>query len=125
MFAIEVQSTFSASHQLRLPNHTLEPLHGHNFHVTVRVESPTLDPLETVMDFHPLQDALSAILNQWNNRHLNEISPFDKSINPTAERIAEHLAHLLIPFIARTAPQARLASIRLTEAPNCTALYLP
>jgi len=123
MFAIEIQSVFSASHQLRLPGNLLEALHGHNWHVTVRVEAPTLDALETVMDFHRLQDALAAILKQWNNRHLNQIAPFDETLNPTAERIAEHLAGLLTPLIAHAAPHARLASVRLTEAPGCTAIW--
>lgn len=120
MFAIEVQSQFYAAHQLRLPDGTTEPLHSHNWNVTVCAESAELDALETVMDFHQLEESLKQICEHWNNRNLNDIAPFNKAINPSAERVAQRIAELLAPEVP--AP-AKLRSVSITEAPNCMAIY--
>ncbi len=121
MFAIEVQTMFFASHQLRLPNGTIEPLHRHHWNVTVRVEAMKLDVLETVMDFHQLEQSLQQLCAVWENRHLNDIPPFDKAVNPSAERVAQRIAELIASHIP--AP-AKLRSVSITEAPNCMAIYV-
>lgn len=122
MYAIEVTTEFCAAHQLRLPDGGTEPLHGHNWRVTVRVESNQLDPLETVMDFHILEKLLHEIVNPWVNQTLNAIPPFNQSINPSAERLAETIAHAIRDQIR---PPARLVEVRITEAPGCLAVYKP
>lgn len=122
MFAIDVSGEFCASHQLRLPMGGLEPLHGHNWRVRVRVGAPQLDGLETVMDFHVLEAALATIIGSFNNRHLNDIPPFDAAYNPSAERVAQRIAELLAPHIA---PTARLIHVKISEAVGCRALFLP
>ncbi|MGC9259173.1 MAG: 6-pyruvoyl trahydropterin synthase family protein [Phycisphaerae bacterium] len=121
MFAIEVHAEFFAYHQLRLAEMRLEPLHDHIWRVTVRVVSPRLDPLETVMDFHALERSLKIICAQWNNRNLNDIAPFDRAVNPSAERVAQRIAELLAPEIP---VPATLQSVAITEAPGCVAIYL-
>ncbi len=55
MFAIEVQQTFHASHALRLPGGGIEPSHAHNFQLTAKIAADSLDPLETVLDFHEVE----------------------------------------------------------------------
>ena len=122
MFAIEVQATFCATHQLRLPGGKLEPQHGHDWHVTARVASGQLDALETVMDFHMLESMLKEICASWHYRHMNDIAPFDRAINPSAERIAQRIAELLAPQIA---PPAKVLSVSITEAPGCVAIFMP
>ncbi len=122
MFIIEVQGEFYAAHQLRLPDGSTEPLHSHHWKVSVCVKSSELDALETVMDFHQLEQILKRICNAWDNRNLNDIAPFDKAINPSAERVAQRIAELLIPEVP--AP-AKLQSVSITEAPNCVAIYHP
>ncbi|MGN6367823.1 MAG: 6-pyruvoyl trahydropterin synthase family protein [Phycisphaerae bacterium] len=127
MFAIEVQSTFSAAHALRLPDGALEPFHGHDFHVTVRIAADELDVLETVADFHDVEAALNAILTPWRNRNLNDLEPFRSRVNPSAERIAEQIGkHLSAALIAADKPNPRglrLLEVRVTEAPNCAAIW--
>ena len=122
MFAIEVSGKFCASHQLRLPTGGLEPLHGHNWKVRVRIGAPQLDGLETVMDFHVLEKALAGIIADFNHRHLNDIPPFDAGYNPSAERVAQRIAELLLPHIALP---ARLIHVKISEAAGCYALFLP
>jgi 6-pyruvoyl-tetrahydropterin synthase len=134
MFAIEVQRTFSAAHALRLPPGAgagIEPLHGHNFHVTVKITCATLDALETVIDFHPVEDALWGIVGAWNNGNLNDIEPFKTSVNPSAERIAEQIGVAMQRALVQIDPEGiatrnlRLAEVRLTEAPGCLAVWIP
>jgi 6-pyruvoyltetrahydropterin/6-carboxytetrahydropterin synthase len=128
MFAIEVTSTFSAAHALRLPNGQTEPLHGHDFRVTVKIACDLLDPLGTVMDFHDLEDGIDIILTPWRNQNLNDFEPFKTRINPSAERIAEHIGKTLLPAIANYDEEnrnLRLVEVRLTEAPNCLAIWSP
>ena len=47
--------SFSAAHQLRLYDGSLEPLHGHNWQVKVTVVAAKLDSIGVVMDFHELE----------------------------------------------------------------------
>lgn len=125
MFAIEVSGVFSAAHQLRLPGGGVEPLHGHDWRITARVEAEGLDALETVIDFHVLEGALQQICAAWNNRNLNEVEPFVAARNPSAERVAERIAELLRPAVTAAGDQgrARLMEVRVTEAPGCVAIW--
>lgn len=118
-YEIRIQRTFCAAHQVRLPDGTLEPLHGHNWTVTVTVGADGLDGSGFVMDFHRLEEQLEGVLVQWNNRHLNETEAFSR-LNPSAENIAYQVARLL------TLPaEVRLISVEITEAPGCSALFRP
>jgi len=129
MFAIEVQSSFTATHALRLPNGDVEPLHEHNFQVTVKIAVDQLDDLETVADFHDIQAALNALLDHWRNKNLNDHEPFKTQVNPSAEQIAAYIGHgisqSLVVLDKEGARNLRLLEIRVTEAPNCLAIWSP
>ncbi len=122
MYAIEVQTEFLAAHQLRLLDGSLEPRHEHRWLVRARIESPQLDTLGTVMDFHVLEAQLRAIVAPWQGRRLNDLEPFATQMNPSAERVAEHIASVLAPQIHRP---ARLVCVRVTEASHCHAIFTP
>jgi 6-pyruvoyltetrahydropterin/6-carboxytetrahydropterin synthase len=136
MFAIEVQGIFTAAHALRLPNGDLEPLHYHDFHVTVTLDSATLDPIDTVMDFHEVERLLSGIVAPWQNQKLNDVEPFrvdrqGRMLNPSAERIAEQIglriqAAMHARFARDVSTRAlRFAEVNVTEAPGCRAIWRP
>ncbi|MEM7576281.1 MAG: 6-carboxytetrahydropterin synthase [Planctomycetota bacterium] len=127
-FAITVTTTFSAAHALKLPDGTFEPVHGHDWKVEVTVAANGLDAMDTVMDFHPLQDKLEALVKPWRNNDLNRCAPFAgpspalPKVNPSAERVAEHVG----VSIAKSLPDAvTLESIAVKESPGCVALYRP
>lgn len=131
MFAVEVETFFCAAHALRLPGGGavgLEPAHGHNFQVTVRIACDRLDALETVVDFHVVEEILAAIVGPWKNRDLNAIEPFKSAVNPSAERIAEHIGRAVQSALAAMPDAAarglRLIHARITEAPFCSALWM-
>jgi len=127
MYAITVTREFAAAHALRLPDGTYEPTHGHNWHVEVTVASDSLDAMETVMDFHALQGLVDGVIKPWAHANLNEQAPFADghgtlAINPSAERVAEHLGQRVS---AALPAGATLHEVLVTEAPGCWAHYRP
>jgi 6-pyruvoyltetrahydropterin/6-carboxytetrahydropterin synthase len=118
-FQITTTRSFSAAHQLRLYDGSLEPLHGHNWQVRVTVGAPVLDPIGVVMDFHELERLLDQIILPLNNTHLNQTPAF-ASVNPSAENIAAHIgASLGLP------DSVRLVSVEVWETPENSAVYYP
>jgi 6-pyruvoyltetrahydropterin/6-carboxytetrahydropterin synthase len=116
-FQITITRDFSASHQLSLYDGTLEPLHGHNWHVVVRVSAEKLDAMGVVMDFHELQRLVDEIVSPMHNRHLNELEPF-KQRNPSAENVALHIAQTL-----RLPGHVKLQRVEAWETPDCQAAW--
>ena len=126
MFEITVQSSFTASHTIRLPDGSFEPIHAHKWLVTITIASDQLDEIETVMDFHILEQYLKDVLTPLDNRHLNDLPPFKTaapdSWNPSAERVIQFIA---IELMKKLPQHTHLVSATTTEAPNCTATYRP
>jgi 6-pyruvoyltetrahydropterin/6-carboxytetrahydropterin synthase len=127
-YAITISRSFHATHALRLPDGSLEPVHAHDWPVRVTVAADTLDAMQCVMDFHALEAALDAVLAALEGTHLNDVAPFadpppDASAwNPSAERVAEHLARAVAPAVPEP---ARLTACEVGEAPGCFATYTP
>lgn len=102
MFKISKRFDFCASHQLKgLPeDHQCARLHGHNYSVTVHLESPVLDQIGFVRDYGELDLVKKVIDVKLEHRHLNDVFDF----NPTAENIAkwffEKLKHDIPELVA-------------------------
>ncbi|NNM86531.1 MAG: 6-pyruvoyl tetrahydropterin synthase family protein [Phycisphaerales bacterium] len=120
MYSISVGTSFTASHQLRLVGGNLEALHSHDWQVSASVQSPQLDAIETVMDFHAMEALIKAIVIPWHNRCLNDLEPFKERWNPSAERVAEHIARAMGPLLPE---YISIWSVSVTEAPGCIATY--
>ena len=118
-FEIRITREFCASHQIRMHDGTFEPLHGHNWRVTVTVGANELDAAGFVVDFHDLEQRLDAILKPLNNAHLND-APLFATLNPSAENVCVAIAGAL-----KIAPPAKLLAVECTEAPGCVAVYRP
>src|SRR5438067_11646699 len=111
-FQITTTREFSAAHQLRLYDGSLEPLHGHNWRVRVTVAAETLDSIGVVMDFHELERLVDKVIMPWHNRHLNEVSDFQDGINPSAENVALVIGHALA---AQLPARVKLMSVEVWE----------
>ena len=123
MYEITIEKVFAASHALKLPDGSMEPVHGHNWPVTVTVAADRLDAMQTVMDFHDLEKLVDTALEGWHNRHLNDCEPFlSGAMNPSAERVAEHIATQVIEGLPT---DVRLLCTTVGEAPGCAAAYRP
>ncbi len=122
MFEISVQAVFAAAHALTIAG-AREPIHGHNWHVTVVVSGETLDGDGLLCDFHTVEQVLRDHTEQYNNKNLNEIPPFDR-INPSAENVARGIGEILVSELGESlAPHARIDRVTVTEAPGCAATY--
>ena len=88
VYEISITAEFSAAHQLRLYDGSLEPLHGHNWRVVVTVAANRLDEIGVVMDFHELERRLQHVVGRFHNQNLNDVIPFVE-LNPSAEKVAE------------------------------------
>ena len=124
-YEVSVTRSFSAAHQLRLYDGSLEPLHGHNFHVEAIFESDKLDSIGVVLDFCAVEKALEDILGEFNNSNLGDNKYFG-SANPSAEVIAEHIHSELNTRLedVMSANNAILASVTVSEAEGCKAKYV-
>lgn len=123
MHEITVETEFCAAHALTLAGRR-EPTHGHNFRLRVTVGSPTLDADGLVCDFHRLEGVVRGVIEPFRDRDLNQAPPFDR-INPSAERLAEHVATEVSRACAELGRAVRVLSVSVTEAPGCTATHRP
>ncbi|MCE9619383.1 MAG: 6-carboxytetrahydropterin synthase [Planctomycetes bacterium] len=120
MFELRVRRIFPAAHAIVMAG-VREPMHGHNWEVTVAVCGGRLDGDGLLCDFHALERSLDETIRPFMNRSLNETAPFDK-INPTAEHVARHIAKKMMTGLPGG---VRVKEVRVTEAPQCEACYQP
>lgn len=121
MYEVSVSAWFAAAHQLRLADGSLEPLHGHNWRVTVTFAGPRLDGMEVLLDFVALRKRLDAALAGWHDRNLNDLADF-AGRNPSAELVAFTLAARMSDGLPAG---VRLQAVEVEEAPGCIARYRP
>lgn len=94
-----------------------ENLHGHNWHVTVRLGGEELNDLGMVMDFRDAKQMLNNVLDRLDHKYLNDVEPFDR-INPTTENLAEYVADRL----SRELPsEVKVSSVTCWESDHCGA----
>jgi 6-pyruvoyltetrahydropterin/6-carboxytetrahydropterin synthase len=130
MFEIEVEAEFAAAHGLVIKGQH-EPLHGHNWRVTVTLEGRELDDDGLLCDFHVVERALERVIGCWHNSNLNDIEPFagglgrKEGLNPSAENVAHSIAALLSADLEGRLARAVITRVRVTEAPGCAASYYP
>lgn len=117
-YELNVDARFSAAHALVIRGER-EPMHGHDWRVTVTVAGETLDDDGLLCDFHTIEEALEGIVKPFHNRTLNDTAPFDR-INPSAELVAKHIAETLSAMMP---PEVRVVAVRVTEAPKCSAVW--
>jgi 6-pyruvoyltetrahydropterin/6-carboxytetrahydropterin synthase len=116
-FEIRTAAAFSAAHQLRLYDGSLEPVHGHNWRVEVTVRSAKLDSIGVVMDFHELERLVDKIIEPMHNTHLNTLSTF-VDMNPSAENVALHISQSL-----KLPPSVTLSRVEVWETPENSAAW--
>ena len=118
-FEITAMREFSAAHQLRLYDGSLEPLHGHNWRVRITAAAPKLDSIGVVMDFHELERLLDQIIAPLHNTHLNQLDSF-AAANPSAENVAVHIADKL-----KLPKGVALTKVEVWETPqNCAICHV-
>ncbi|MBM4109011.1 MAG: 6-carboxytetrahydropterin synthase [Phycisphaerae bacterium] len=122
MYRVRIQGEFCAAHAITIRGQR-EPVHGHNWRVTLTAAGPELDADGLLVDFHALQGALLTVLKSMDTKDLNTMEPF-RRVNPTAEHVARHI-HDEMRRGARIPNAVRIESVEVTESPGCSAVYAP
>ena len=120
MYTVTLETEFSAAHLIRGYNGPCSRLHGHNWKVTVEVQTDVLDHLGMSIDFYTLQKKIEEIVGQFDHRDLNTTPPFDQALNPTSENIARHFFDELKKHLPA---QIKLSSVAIAETGEYTAKY--
>lgn len=136
MYELTVQTVFSAAHALLIAG-VREPVHGHDWHVTVSVVGDRLDDDGLLVDFHALERIVNEVVGPFRNANLNEVAPFDRR-NPSAENVASHICEAVGARLGDvdgrgTTPglegagsggmTPKVSWVRVTEAPGCAVTY--
>ena len=119
MYRVTVSTGFSAAHRLRLPNGEYESWHGHNWSVEVSFVGAELDEAGLLIDFDEVRAALESVTGPLHRTSLNE-APLLSGLSPSTENVARMICEAVAERVCRP---ALLESVRVTEAPGCTAAY--
>ncbi len=120
MYEVRVQGRFSAVHQLRLYDSTLEALHGHDWKVEAVFRGPQLDTIGVLIDFTAASAALEQVLAELQYADLNRAALL-KGANPTTELVARIIFENLRERLGSSSP---LWAVYVEEAPGCIAGFL-
>ena len=120
-YELTLVAEFAAAHRIRLPDGSLEPIHGHNWRVEVFLDGDRLDRTGIVADFTQLEARLQEVVCGLHNADLNGLPAF-AGREPTTELIARHIHDRYAP----TLPSAvRVRKVRVWETARCAAAYVP
>ncbi|MDR0798169.1 MAG: 6-carboxytetrahydropterin synthase [Dysgonamonadaceae bacterium] len=117
MYKISKQFAFSASHVLNMldKNHPCARMHGHNYLITVHLQSDTLDEYGFVKDYKSLSIVKKFIDETLDHRHLNDVIPG----HPTSENIARFIFNRFKPELPE------LYAVEVSETPQTSCVYAP
>ncbi|MBB5316806.1 6-carboxytetrahydropterin synthase QueD [Tunturibacter empetritectus] len=90
MFEVTVEAGFSSGHYLRNYRGKCENPHGHNYKVFVTLVGEELDEAGMLLDFKLLKQVMRPTVDYLDHFMINDLAPFDKEINPSAENLAKY-----------------------------------
>lgn len=119
MFTVRIESGFTASHQLIMPDGSKEPLHCHNWQVAVDVSSEKLNSMGLVMDFIQLKSITEAAIAPFEGSLLNEIDYFAQN-NSSAENVTKYIYDNIEDKLPKG---VKLEAVSVVEAKGCSAKF--
>jgi 6-pyruvoyltetrahydropterin/6-carboxytetrahydropterin synthase len=119
-FSITKDFRFEAAHRLESlgPRHKCARLHGHTYHVELRLTADELTGPGFVTDFGDLAPFGRFLEENLDHQFLNEVLPCE----PTSELLARYLAEW---FVANLAPEipGRLTAVCVSETTTSWAIF--
>lgn len=120
MYEVIITHPFVAAHRLTLYDGSLEPLHGHNWRVEVRLTGKDLDQIEVLIDFLEVKAKVKELLGKIDYTYLNENTELTGR-NPSAEVVAHWLFQKMKQVVDH--PVARVTKVTVWETDDCAASY--
>ena len=122
MFELKIKNNFSAAHKLTMVGEKCENLHGHNWHIEVRVSGEKLNAAGVLVDFGNIKKYVNEIMSELDHKYLNEIEIFNEE-QPTSERIAIYIAKRLQTFLNELDEEVKVSSVTAWESEDASATY--
>lgn len=119
MYTVIIQTSFTASHQIKFSSGFLEDLHYHNWQVEVAVGCEKLDEDGLGIDFNILKEQTDEIIAGFNGEKLENLEIFQKN-NASAENVAKYIYQSLEKCITE---KVQLEYVEVTEQPGCRVRY--
>jgi 6-pyruvoyltetrahydropterin/6-carboxytetrahydropterin synthase len=120
-FEVMIERNFSSAHQLRGYKGKCENLHGHNYKIEIYARGSELDNIGLLVDFGELKDAADEVVQYLDHRNINELSPFDEELNPSAENLARYILERVASRVGDE--RVQVYKVRCFETPTSVATY--
>ena len=120
-FEVMIERNFSSAHQLRGYKGKCENLHGHNYKIEIYARGRELDNIGLLVDFVELKEAADEVVQYLDHRNLNELSPFDEELNPSAENLARYILERIASRVGDE--RVQIYKVRCFETPTSVATY--
>ncbi|MDT5293283.1 MAG: 6-pyruvoyltetrahydropterin/6-carboxytetrahydropterin synthase [Acidobacteriota bacterium] len=121
MFEVMIERNFSSAHQLRGYKGKCENLHGHNYRIEIYARGEELDNIGLLVDFGELKTAADEVVSYLDHRNINELPPFDKELNPSAENLARYILERVSAGVGDE--RVQVYKVRCFETPTSVATY--
>jgi len=119
LYTVTVESTFTASHQLRMADGAKEPLHSHDWVVRVAVSAENLDETGLAVDFNDLKAMIADVAEPFAGARLEQLDCF-ANCNASAENVARYIYDRIEPMLAN---RLKLEYAEVMEATGCWTKY--
>lgn len=120
-FEVMIERNFSSAHQLRGYKGKCENLHGHNYRVEIYARGRELDNIGLLVDFGELKEAADEVVQYLDHRNINELTPFDEELNPSAENLARYILERVAARVGDD--RVSVYKVRCFETPTSVATY--
>ncbi len=121
IFEVMIERNFSSAHQLRGYKGKCENLHGHNYKIEIYARGSELNNIGLLVDFVELKAAADEIVQYLDHRNINELPPFDRELNPSAENLARYILERVAARVGDE--RVEVYKVRCYETPTSVATY--
>lgn len=121
IFEVMIERHFSSAHQLRGYKGKCENLHGHNYKIEIFARGSELNNIGLLVDFVELKEAADDIVRYLDHKNINELPPFDKELNPSAENLARYILESIASRVSDD--RVQVYKVRCFETPTSVATY--
>lgn len=125
LLVLTVKSHFDAAHRLCNYEGKCARIHGHTWQIEASVGGEKLDETGMLIDFSKLKKMLKKILEQFDHCYINETVEAFRTINPTAENLAQYIFNCLVEELEEENKDVKVLAVKVWESPEACAVYLP